>query len=53
MFDSYPVPQIRMAQGLAREGWTITKYFLTMTTIVTLSYFLFIPLVQVRELTRV
>lgn len=38
--------KIRVAQGLAREGWTITKYFLTMITIVTISFFLFIPLVQ-------
>ncbi|XP_063610066.1 sterol regulatory element-binding protein cleavage-activating protein-like isoform X2 [Penaeus indicus] len=38
--------KIRVAQGLAREGWTITKYFLTMITIVTVSFFLFIPLVQ-------
>ncbi|XP_045623274.1 sterol regulatory element-binding protein cleavage-activating protein [Procambarus clarkii] len=38
--------KIRMAQGLAREGWTITKYFLTTITIVTVSFFLFIPLVQ-------
>lgn len=38
--------KIRIAQGLAREGWTITKYFLSMITVVTLSFFLFIPLVQ-------
>lgn len=38
--------KIRVAQGLAREGWTITKYFLTMTTLVTVFFFLFIPVVQ-------
>ncbi|KAK7067765.1 hypothetical protein SK128_017316, partial [Halocaridina rubra] len=38
--------KIRVAQGLAREGWTITKYFLTMTTLVTVFFFLFIPIVQ-------
>ncbi|KAB7498556.1 Sterol regulatory element-binding protein cleavage-activating protein, partial [Armadillidium nasatum] len=38
--------KIRVAQGLAREGWTITKYFLSMITVVTISFFLFIPMVQ-------
>ncbi|KAA0184594.1 hypothetical protein HAZT_HAZT007505 [Hyalella azteca] len=38
--------KIRVARGLAREGWIITKYFLTMITLVTLSFFLFIPIVQ-------
>lgn len=38
--------KIRVARGLAREGWTITKYFLSMITLVTISFFLFIPIVQ-------
>ncbi|CAL4090197.1 unnamed protein product, partial [Meganyctiphanes norvegica] len=38
--------KIRVAQGLAREGWNITRYFIVMTTIVTVAFFLFIPLVQ-------
>ena len=38
--------KIRVAQGLSREGWTITKYFLAMITLSTISFFSFIPLVQ-------
>lgn len=38
--------KIRVAKGLAKEGWTVTKYFLGMITIITLSFFLFIPIIQ-------
>ena len=38
--------KIRVARGLAGEGWTITKYLLVMITLVTISFFLFIPIVQ-------
>ena len=38
--------KIRVAKGLAKEGWTVTKYFLSMITFVTIFFFLFIPLVQ-------
>ena len=38
--------KIRVARGLASEGWVTTKYFLIMITIVTISFFFFIPIVQ-------
>lgn len=38
--------KIRLAQGLSREGWSITKNLLTEITIFTLSFFTFVPSIQ-------
>lgn len=38
--------KIRLAQGLSKEGWSITKNLLTEITIFTLSFFTFVPFIQ-------
>lgn len=38
--------KIRMAQGLAKEGWSITKNLLTEVTILTIGLFTFVPAIQ-------
>lgn len=38
--------KIRLAQGLSREGWSITKNLLTEITIFTVSFFTFVPFIQ-------
>lgn len=38
--------KIRLAQGLSKEGWSITKNLLTEITIFTLSLFTFVPFIQ-------
>lgn len=38
--------KIRLAQGLSKEGWSITKNFLTEITIFTVSFFTFVPFIQ-------
>jgi hypothetical protein len=38
--------KIRVAQGLSKEGWSITKNLLTEVTILTIGFFTFIPAVQ-------
>lgn len=38
--------KIRVAQGLSREGWNITKNLLTEITILTVGFFTFVPAIQ-------
>nr|CAD7460238.1 unnamed protein product [Timema tahoe] len=38
--------KIRVAQGLSREGWSITKNLLTEVTILTVGLFTFVPAIQ-------
>ena len=38
--------KIRVAQGLSREGWNITKNLLTEVTILTVGFFTFVPAIQ-------
>ncbi|XP_068620764.1 sterol regulatory element-binding protein cleavage-activating protein [Battus philenor] len=38
--------KIRLAQGLSKEGWSITKNLLTEITILTVSFFTFVPFIQ-------
>lgn len=38
--------KIRVAQGLSREGWSITKNLLTEVTILTVGFFTFVPAIQ-------
>lgn len=38
--------KIRVAQGLSKEGWSITKNLLTEVTILTIGFFTFIPVIQ-------
>ncbi|GLH11360.1 F-box/WD repeat-containing protein 7 [Gryllus bimaculatus] len=38
--------KIRIAQGLSREGWSITKNLLTEVTILTVGLFTFVPAIQ-------
>lgn len=38
--------KIRVAQGLSREGWSITKNLLTEVTILTIGFFTFVPEIQ-------
>ncbi|KAL4717852.1 hypothetical protein ACJJTC_001001, partial [Scirpophaga incertulas] len=44
--DSQLDVKIRLAQGLSKEGWSITKNLLIEITILTLSFFTFVPLIQ-------
>ncbi|XP_028042976.1 sterol regulatory element-binding protein cleavage-activating protein [Bombyx mandarina] len=44
--DSRLDVKIRLAQGLSREGWSITKNLLTEITIFTVSFFTFVPFIQ-------
>ncbi|KAJ2954548.1 hypothetical protein O0L34_g2832 [Tuta absoluta] len=44
--DSRLDVKIRLAQGLSKEGWSITKNFLTEITIFTVSFFTFVPFIQ-------
>lgn len=39
--------KIRIAQGLSREGWSITKNLLTEVTILTVGLLTFVPTIQV------
>lgn len=39
--------KIRVAQGLSREGWSITKNLLTELTILTVGLFTLVPSIQV------
>lgn len=38
--------KIRVAQGLSREGWSITKNLLTEVTILTIGLFTLVPAIQ-------
>ena len=38
--------KIRVAQGLSREGWNITKNLLAEVTILTVGFFTFVPAIQ-------
>ena len=38
--------KIRVAQGLSKEGWSITKNLLTEVTILTIGLFTFVPAIQ-------
>lgn len=38
--------KIRLAQGLSKEGWSITKNLLIEITILTISLFTFVPIIQ-------
>lgn len=38
--------KIRVAQGLSREGWNITKNLLSEVTILTVGFFTFVPAIQ-------
>ncbi|CAG4961993.1 unnamed protein product [Parnassius apollo] len=44
--DSRLDVKIRLAQGLTKEGWSITKNLLTEITILTVSFFTFVPFIQ-------
>lgn len=44
--DSRLDVKIRLAQGLSKEGWSITINFLTEITIFTVSFFTFVPFIQ-------
>lgn len=44
--DSRLDVKIRLAQGLNKEGWSITKNLLTEITIFTVSFFTFVPFIQ-------
>ncbi|XP_053624059.1 sterol regulatory element-binding protein cleavage-activating protein [Plodia interpunctella] len=44
--DSRLDVKIRLAQGLSKEGWSITKNLLTEITIFTLGFFTFVPFIQ-------
>lgn len=44
--DSRLDVKIRLAQGLSKEGWSITKNLLTEMTILTVSFFTFVPFIQ-------
>ncbi|XP_045509949.1 sterol regulatory element-binding protein cleavage-activating protein [Colias croceus] len=44
--DSRLDVKIRLAQGLSKEGWSITKNLLTEITILTVSLFTFVPFIQ-------
>ncbi|XP_046976894.1 sterol regulatory element-binding protein cleavage-activating protein [Vanessa cardui] len=44
--DSRLDVKIRLAQGLSKEGWSITKNLLTEITILTVSFFTFVPFIQ-------
>ncbi|XP_037299802.1 sterol regulatory element-binding protein cleavage-activating protein [Manduca sexta] len=44
--DSRLDVKIRLAQGLSKEGWSITKNLLTEITIFTVSFFTFVPFIQ-------
>ncbi|XP_072931147.1 sterol regulatory element-binding protein cleavage-activating protein [Epargyreus clarus] len=44
--DSRLDVKIRLAQGLSKEGWSITKNLLTELTILTVSFFTFVPFIQ-------
>ncbi|XP_054168861.1 sterol regulatory element-binding protein cleavage-activating protein-like [Oppia nitens] len=38
--------KVRMAQGLSREGWSITKNLMTEITLLTFGFFTFVPIIQ-------
>ncbi|XP_052752618.1 sterol regulatory element-binding protein cleavage-activating protein isoform X2 [Galleria mellonella] len=44
--DSRLDVKIRLAQGLSKEGWSITKNLLIEITILTVSFFTFVPFIQ-------
>lgn len=44
--DSRLDVKIRLAQGLSKEGWSITKNLLIEITILTVSFFTFVPCIQ-------
>lgn len=44
--DSRLDVKIRLAQGLTKEGWSITKNLLIEITILTVSFFTFVPFIQ-------
>ncbi|XP_039763259.1 sterol regulatory element-binding protein cleavage-activating protein [Pararge aegeria] len=44
--DSRLDVKIRLAQGLSKEGWSITKNLLTEITILTVGLFTFVPFIQ-------
>ena len=39
--------KVRVAQGLSREGWSITKNLMTEITLLTIGFFTFVPIIQV------
>ncbi len=39
--------KVRVAQGLSREGWSITKNLMTEITLLTFGFFTFVPIIQV------
>ena len=41
--------KVRVAQGLSREGWSITKNLMTETTLLTFGFFTFVPIIQVNN----
>ena len=41
--------KVRVAQGLSREGWSITKNLMTETTLLTFGFFTFVPIIQVND----
>lgn len=41
--------KIRVAQGLSREGWNITKTLLIEVTVLTAGLLTFVPAIQVRK----
>lgn len=41
--------KVRVAQGLSREGWSITKNLMTETTLLTFGFFTFVPVIQVND----
>lgn len=41
--------KIRVAQGLSKEGWNITKIFLIEVTILTAGLLTFVPAIQVQK----
>ena len=41
--------KVRVAQGLSREGWSITKNLMTEITLLTFGFFTFVPIIQVNR----
>jgi hypothetical protein len=39
--------KVRVAQGLSREGWSITKNLMLEITLLTFGIFTFVPIIQV------
>ncbi|CAG2162507.1 unnamed protein product [Oppiella nova] len=41
--------KVRVAQGLSREGWSITKNLMTEITLLTFGFFTFVPMIQLNN----